>query len=423
LELASLVPFLQDPEEQARQRREVNRALTSDDPVICAIALAALSLHMAAGEWTDLAHQCLRSTLAPRFARDRVFVLSKLSPALPESLLPLALQVAREIDDRGARITALATLAPHLPKADRERIESEEVLRDGLAIWDDQERIEALTALVPHLSEGLRHQAVLALVKDFDKGIAGSQSLVALARYIPEDLWIDAFGVAMETFESTEHLLAEAVLAPYCGEPEREKLIHAIFKEACNYPYLKNRWQVLVALVPHLAEGEMRQDAVRRALEAARAELYPQDRALALVAVLPLLPVEMREGAAQQALQAAFNGNYPASRADALGQVVPHLPEEERADILCRALEGALATEYADDRAKALARLGARITDFPADQRAEVLRQLLHALATQSRNFLLRQLQEFCSPLGQVGGQDIFVEIYRSIQDVTKWWP
>jgi hypothetical protein len=97
------------------------------------------------------------------------------------------------------------------------------------------------------------------------------------------------------------------------------------------------RMSAWTALAPHL-EGSAREDAARAALDEARKQRKPEDKARALAEVMPVLSPAQREavlheavGLVQQAMKGPGLSSWPQR---ALIELVPHLDDSERADLL-----------------------------------------------------------------------------------------
>ena len=129
---------------------------------------------------------------------------------------------------------------------------------------------------------------------------------------------------------------------------------------ARQVPDAAQRVQAFSRLLPRLSEHE-RDQALRQALEAARAIGDEGSRARALAALAPHLtpPSATRPG---QALEAARAIGDEGSRARALAALAPHLTPPERDQALRQALEAARAIGDEGSRARALAALAPHLT-------------------------------------------------------------
>ncbi|MFM6664233.1 MAG: NB-ARC domain-containing protein [Microcystis panniformis] len=118
----------------------------------------------------------------------RAEALTGLAPHLPESLLPEALEIARGIENENSRAWALTGLAPHLPEV------LPEALEIARGIGDEYYRARALIGLAPHLPE------VLPEALEVARGIGNENSrawaLTGLAPHLPESLLPEALEVA-----------------------------------------------------------------------------------------------------------------------------------------------------------------------------------------------------------------------------------
>ena len=116
----------------------------------------------------------------------RAQAISRLAPQLPESLLPGALEVTRNINDESSRASALSALAPQLPEL------WPEALKVTRNINDESYRASALSALAPQLPESLLPEA-LEVTRNINDESYRASALRALAPQLPESLLEAAF--------------------------------------------------------------------------------------------------------------------------------------------------------------------------------------------------------------------------------------
>jgi hypothetical protein len=199
--------------------------------------------------------------------------LEKITPYLPPTLLPEALEVARGIgDEYSSRAEALIGLAPHLPES-----LLPEALEIARGIGYEEYRAEALTGLAPHLPESLLPEA-LEIARGIGDEDSRARALTGLAPHLPEVL-PEALEVARGIGSKYNRARALIGLAPYLPEVLPEAL-----EVARGIGYEEYRAEALTGLAPHLPES-----LLPEALEVARGIGYEEYRAKALKALTATL--------------------------------------------------------------------------------------------------------------------------------------
>ncbi len=256
----------------------------------------------------------------------RAWALTGLAPYLPESLLPEALEVARGIGDEKDRARALTELAPYLPEV------LPEALEIARGIGDEKDRARALTRLAPHLPESLLPEA-LAIARGIGNEYPRAEALTGLAPYLPESLLPEALAIARGIRDESDRAYELTLLAPHLPVsllPEALEIARGIGSE-----YYR-AW-ALTRLAPYLPE------VLPEALEIARGIGYESDRAYELTLLAPHLPVSLLP----EALEIARGIGSEYYRARALTGLAPHLP----VSLLPEALEVARGIGNESDRA------------------------------------------------------------------------
>ena len=156
--------------------------------------------------------QSRESSSCTYYVRALGAVASSLSSELHAEVLQEALKVARAMDDRnGCRATALANLAPKLPKALRQDV-LQEALHTVTAEGKRCANAEALSVLVPELPAHLL-PAALNLAMNIQPGGDRALALIALAIKLPE-LIPEAFAAVKSTRSECTRALSLKTLAP-----------------------------------------------------------------------------------------------------------------------------------------------------------------------------------------------------------------
>jgi len=243
----------------------------------------------------------------------RAEALIGLAPRLPESLLPEALEVARGIGNEYNRAGALIGLAPHLPEV------LPEALEVARGIGSENSRAGALIGLAPHLPESLLPEALEA-ARGIGNEDSRAEALTGLAPHLPESLLPEALEIARGIGNEDYRARALIGLAPHLPEsllPEALAVARGIGDE-------NSRARALTGLAPHLPE------VLPEALEVARGIGNEYYRAGALTGLAPHLP----ESLLPEALEVARGIGNEYCRAGALTGLAPHLPESSLPEAL-----------------------------------------------------------------------------------------
>ncbi|MEO0396445.1 MAG: apoptotic protease-activating factor, partial [Cyanobacteria bacterium P01_A01_bin.137] len=120
----------------------------------------------------------------------RSSALSGLAEHLPESLLPEALEVTRQIQDESYRSSALSGLAEHLPEL------WPETLKVTRQIQNEYSRSGALRGLAEHLPELLPE--ALEVTRQIQAESYRSSALRGLAEHLPEPLWSEVLDIVWD---------------------------------------------------------------------------------------------------------------------------------------------------------------------------------------------------------------------------------
>ncbi len=264
--------------------------------------------------------------------------LEKITPYLPPTLLPEALEIARGIGSENYRAEALIGLAPHLPES-----LLPEALEVARGIGNEYCRAGALTGLAPHLPESSLPEALVARGIGNEYYRAGA--LTGLAPHLPESLLPEALEIARGIGDENSRAWALTGLAPHLPEvlPEALEVARGIGNEYY-------RAEALIGLAPHLPES-----LLPEALEIARGIGSEDSRAWALIGLAPHLP----ESLLPEALEVARGIGSENYRAGALIGLAPHLPES----LLPEALEIARGIGNEDSRARALTGLAPHLPE------------------------------------------------------------
>ena len=409
-------------------------------------ALSALIRHLPLDEAGKAFAGALDAALAasdPAARSKGLFTLAQtqdLAEEMRGAALLQALEAAKSTVKCGARLQALADLAPHLPPEQWSGAFIEAL--HALAQFDFSDywaAMEALAAVRPHLSQDLLDESFYALQaalpglyeavrrRHADEGYGNPLkqaplSLIALkielfasrlsvneqmalfaeaiemAAAIGEDF--DAYdtlarslikaapGIRADVFAAAAVSLARKVLITMRDDGNASCIYPALSTLA---PYLPKdllfevvttvdvyNYTALSDLAPYLDK-----EALMASFAAAKAIAFPTARTGALTALAPWLPSAERDEAVAFALEAARLDDkgkpvWGSELSKALTGVARHLPQDEREKALAEALKAAWHTRgYSDHYRQALEDLAPELRDAPSELRAAAVHAAL----------------------------------------------
>jgi hypothetical protein len=346
-------------------------------------------------------------------------VLVELAPDLGGHHVPVALELARRIDEAGPRLEAICALLDRVPARQRGA-----VLRSALTAARAEHwplfRVQALARILPHLAPATRERVAreaLEVTASIEAGWFRTKALAALSPHLPPVLIPDALRVTATLEDRGPRSLLLASLATPAAaslEPDVTADALAVTGRRSNH---HERVPVLALLAPHL-NSEQLEEALRlltpedpldgghaeaaaeglqvlatylpesllaAAIEIAEGIGYLHERAQALAALSPRLTGTLIERALAVARAipptAHADGRHGGGRhhrAEALVAIATRLPEPARHAVLDEALATARAIHWAQDRAATFVELA---PDLPNGLRTQAVEEALDALA------------------------------------------
>ncbi|MBI5959038.1 MAG: hypothetical protein HY866_09905 [Chloroflexi bacterium] len=287
-----------------------------------ASALAAIAPYLAPTARAQALSDALAAALAIESPYDQVLVLADLSPHLPEDLLWRAMQnalvAARAIPSENERARALVFVAPHLPKG-----LLLDAVRDAYEVSDPVERVSALSALMPRLSDEPRQQVaqdVIDLAAASRPPHHKASILASVALVLPPGLVERAVEEALGIDTPYDRMHVLSALLPRMPDLLRDEVLDA----AQAVPDRYQRVNALLELIPYTTYG-LRQPILDQALETALGISDDYDRASALAHLAPYLDTHGDSQGRQQhalslALDACLELTDPGQRAVLLGR-------------------------------------------------------------------------------------------------------
>ncbi|MBC6460544.1 hypothetical protein [Actinomadura sp. HBU206391] len=287
-----------------------------------------------------------------------------------------ALSHARRLYDPAIRADALTALIPHVTDSIQRVRTYHDTFIAISGIRDEWSRAEALVGLVPHLKAEQHNQALETAVKISDMW-AQALALAAVAPHLDSTgrAWAleQMMATLFKTAESAwERVWVLAAVTPHLDSASRTWVLDQALETVPTIRHEENWPLVLDGLAPHLSPAQL-----DRALEIVDDIEFEGTRAWALAALLPYLDPADRTRELDLAVQDLRSVWYEGTRAHALTYLIPHLVDPaDRAWALDEALQGVLKENDIVLRAIALARLAPHLG--PAD-RVQTLDQAVEA--------------------------------------------
>jgi hypothetical protein len=286
---------------------------------------------------------------------------NKLTKEQHDKVKKIALDAALAIEDERDHVNALSALAPQLTGK-----LLQQALDAALTIEDEWQRAKALSALAPQLT-GEQKQHVIN--QAFDAALAieykedRADALSAIAPQLTGKLLQQALDAALAIEDEEDRAHALSALAPQLTG----KLLQQVLDTALAIEFKEVREEVLSAIAPQLT-GKLLQQALDAALAIKDEFLH----VCVLSFLAPQLTGKQKQHVLKQVLNTAIAIKDDYLRPYALPVVAPHLTGK----LLQQALDAALAIEDEGTRAKVLSAITAQLT---GKQKQHVLKQTLDA--------------------------------------------
>jgi len=142
-----------------------------------------------------------------------------------------------------------------------------------------------------------------------------------------------------------------------------------------------------------------------------------------LTGLVPHLPEASREAILQDALSTAQEIEDEWYRAEALNGLIPHLPAALRETALREIMCATFEMRWEKTRAENLAKLMSQLMELSPSALLSFWQKLLRHLVQHSRQEFLEELPALTPIVVKLGRNEAIVELFRTIQDVGRWWP
>jgi hypothetical protein len=373
---------------------------------------------------SHLSREQIDAALVTAIATCTVQALDALAPHLSTGQLSKGLAAAKAITDDDLRITALAALLPHLRKAQRPEIVAT-AFAAGSTIDREWVRGRAFGNLAEFLSGGQLDAALESTRIMKDEG-SRMTTLGYLAPYLSNRQLTEALEIAKTIGDSEDRAIALSLLTsasqqrsgvpnPEPAESPDPKTVAEKLAAARRSGNAKGIASALIQLA-RAASGSELQGIVDEALEVLEYVAPDGLRAHMLGALAPHLSVEQADGAV--AMAEALYDEW--DRVKALQGLAPRVSEAMRPRVLSEGLRLALAIRSVDARARALAALVWH--QLPSDAQSGLV-ELLKIADRLTRPVLLTTMSKFAPVIADVGGPDALPACLRAIRDTAAWYP
>jgi Trypsin-like peptidase domain len=386
--LATLIPHLPKPLQNQACREALSAAQRIDDAYerLWAIALQAPHLPEHILRWV------LRSMRSVKGGQQRI--LQQLLPALPDTMLAEALEVAYAIPatERFAGVTvsspqadALMALAARLPEPMRS--EALQRAREAVAgIGDEVTRVKASGRLASQLSERPEvPNEVLHVATDRMKAIGPGygrpEAVSMMGPYLPTAL--------IEEIKQTTR----------ASDQRRSKRVRSLTEDS-----------------DVSSDANLRVEALHRAFIEAKGIEDADTRAASLRLLAPHLALLLQ----RQDSEAQTERDWRRSQAEVLETLAPFLQLEQLPEALDAALQLNQKSIWGGN---ILAAYGLRLEQLPPADLYPLWQRTLHGLAPTRRPEMLRNLAGIGSLAVALAGSPAAVSMAQAIEDTGNWWP
>ncbi len=179
----------------------------------------------------------------------------------------------------------------------------------------------------------------------------------------------------------------------------------------------EDNWRAtaLARLAPHLPEAD-RAAVFQEAVEAAGRLEKPHDRWYCISHIAGCMAAAGMPAGAMKLIDSIDDHYW---KADLLLRIAPLLP----AGMLDDALDLAGGITHQAERARVFGALMPRFGDVTLEKLHRIWAEILHLLASGTRQELLLVLPGLLPAFGRLGGADAMVECAEIVESVRRWWP
>ncbi len=324
-------------------------------------------------------------TIDPGWTRANklVDIAARFQPGKQKSILAEAIKVADGIEDDWARAETLAQIAIPIAKLGYANL-AVEVATKIVGEWALWTQVQALIDLVPHLSHPVRDNVLLTILMKVEKvRVEGhiASTISHLASYLHGESLEKALKIVLELDFERHQSRAIIELAPYCSSQEQyNELLAVVFQMKDEY----HKAATLSSLCRFVSKTSQ-----TTILSVVKDMTMVSNQEIVLASICEYL--------------------YEENIAEAL-KIIQKITDEE-------------------NRFPALSAMANRLNKFSREQlshlwvQQEPFTEILHVLASRTRHHFLKDLVALTPVLKTLGGEVIFIEVTRTIQNMGRWWP
>lgn len=402
-----------------------------DDAEARADALIALIPQLPPDQGSALGDEVLACIRGVGHASTRAALLYKLAQALPQTLraaaLDAALAATRAVGDAAGRMAALTQLLPLLETEQRTDAHAR-AMRCLAKVESDWRRAMLLADLLPHTPPEQRGAALakaLRYARQTRNREHHTLALIAIAHHAPPEQRDELLGDALaETHRITHPHRAATLLAKLCPllPPGQQPEVAADMRAKARLIEDGFRRAMLLAEALHTLPAPERPATLDLALACVRDIDSPWLRGLVLLRAATAGPT--RQDLLAQALEHARREGSPMQRAELLCDIAMHMPPDARPAALAETLASAQEIGRCDAARNVLAALAAQGTPAPEHSAPiETLYPQLRAMAARGRGALLRDMAALAPWLAASLPPAALEEIARAVEEITACWP
>ena len=390
-----------------------------------ATALGGLAVHLAA----PLLFEALAEVDQLGDIAAKGEALAALAPHLPQELreqrLEALLARIRDIPDGYKRVKTAVLLA--------DRIRPQ--LREGL--------IDYAVAAIKEVENWYYHEQSQILVGQCIARLGYGQRALEVIQAIKQQ-WtrVEALSELVPILsEPTRTNLAREVLTEIsraeAGHPDSGSMI--------------GKAQLYARISPNLPEPmktEALEEAVKTLRETSQGALHDSDEMVWYTTLVMLATAMADAGYTDEALSVVRQIKYGHYRSEALAQIGPHLSEVQLRESIeaARAVNdlwtlaglapcmtaisdikdalvacGSLGVTWANGQG--LDGLSPHLAQLPADHLYPLWREIFPALSSSTRQTLIAHIRALLPVLKSLAGSDVAMHIFDAVQDTARWWP
>jgi hypothetical protein len=357
--LSSLVGYLPTDQRSGFAESLLKEAQTFDEYSFK--LTATLAPYLEKHRVDEVIQQALLATAELKESRSRSEALKALSPVLPESRIPQALEIAEGLGI--ADYSAFAALVPRLKADERHNIIDKclTAAQGWVAVELPEDFVQALESLAPHMDDS-QISTALEICGNIREG-QRVQGLVILGPWLSKEQLDEALAIVNQLRPETKKAHAKAALALQLTSDGRSTVLSE-GRKALKNTYDQGRIDLgTLSLLLPLMEEDDRLELLSKALCVAKAIDEDDDRAGVLCSLLPFLSGTDRLDAFNQMLESCGGSK--------------------------------VAFTFGGTRFR---------QNIP-------------------RGFLLGQIAGTSGTISRMGGEEVVVEIVRAIRDTAAWWP